>query len=321
MTSDYQFPLSECDVPQERRAALEAYRDKRREWVNWLDEDRDHAIWTTISGMVWSDVSFRTLAHLALEDEATSLGNSLLAEQLINGHVATQVLAIRRLVDTSRSTISLRRLIVEIRSNWRLFTRENYVCFDGLPYNYEAAMQRELAAHAGEASWWSATTGPDGWGMSERAHHQFDELAGIEPNKRSREDRLPWALLDKIEGWLDSSGADELAGWGHAYLAHAGNVERRKLIANANVTNDKITATIKALARTTEAISVYLLFASGRLNSLMPTAQFDQFEILDRPVMQIGRQEEVGAIWDQLSNERDKFLEGVAEELTAPKAG
>ena len=258
---------------------------------------------------------FRTLANIALKDDASALGNPLLAEQLINGHVATQVLAIRRLMDNSRNIISLRRLIIEIRRNWWLFTREIYVCFDGLPYNYETAMQREMAAHAGKAFFWCATTGPDGWGMSERAHHQFDKLAGIEPSKRSREDRLPLTLLDKIEGWLVSSGADQLAKWSHAYLAHAGSAESRELIADAIVTNDKITAAMKVLARTTEAISAYLLFSSGRLNSLMATAQFDQFKNLDRSVMQPGRQEEVRAIWDRLGDERDRFLEGVAEEL------
>jgi hypothetical protein len=124
-------------------------------------------------------------------------------------------------------------------------------------------------------------------------------------------------LLDNIESWLDSSGADELAEWSHAYLAHAGSAAGREQIAHAKVTNDKITAATKMLARTTEAISAYLLFSSGRLNSLMPTAQFDQFENLDRPVMQLARQEEARATWDRLSDERDRFLEGVGQELAA----
>jgi hypothetical protein len=34
--------------------------------------------------------------------------------------------------------ISLRRLVKDIRRHFALFTRENYLCFDGLPYGYEA---------------------------------------------------------------------------------------------------------------------------------------------------------------------------------------
>ena len=126
---------------------------------------------------------------------------------------------------------------------------------------------------------------------------------------------MPIALLNKIEGWLDSGLAKELANWSHNYLAHAGNVENRARIADAIVTNDKITEVVRVLARATEAISAYLLFSSGRLNSLMPIAQFDQFENLDRPVMRSERQEEVRVVWDRLSAERDKFAEGVADEL------
>jgi hypothetical protein len=36
---DYQYPLSQCDVPIERRPALEAYRAKRHHWLAWLDTD------------------------------------------------------------------------------------------------------------------------------------------------------------------------------------------------------------------------------------------------------------------------------------------
>ncbi len=316
MTDDYQFSIAQCDVPQERRAALESYRANRLKWLTWLDKDKDHAIWTAISAMVWTDVSFRTLSQLAIDDEQSCLSNALLAEQLINGHVATQVLAIRRLVDNRGDVISLRRLIKDIRSNFRLFTRVNYVCHDGLPYDYAAVMQKELAARAGKGAFWGATSGPDAWGTSSMAHEQFDKLAGINPDKRSREDRLPVTLVDTIEGWLDKSGADNLAGWSHAYLAHAGSVDGRLRIADAVVTNNKITDAIRMLARVTEAVSAYILFAGGRLNSLMPTAQFDQFENLDKPVLEADRRDAAHGIWDRLSAERDGYLEGVGADLT-----
>jgi hypothetical protein len=88
--AEYQFPITQCDVPPERRATLEAFRSKRKEWVTWLDDDEHHAIWTTLSSLVWNDVSFRTLAQIALDNEKSSLRNSLVADAVINGHVATQ---------------------------------------------------------------------------------------------------------------------------------------------------------------------------------------------------------------------------------------
>ena len=34
--------------------------------------------------------------------------------------------------------------------------------------------------------------------------------------------------------------------WSHAYLAHAGNAERRKMVSDAVITNNKIIDAIKA---------------------------------------------------------------------------
>jgi hypothetical protein len=187
-------------VPPERRPALEAYRAKWRTWLDWIDNDEDHAIWTTLSAMIWNDVSFRTLADLGANDPDSPLTNSLVAEKLINGHVATQVLAIRRLMDNNRNNISVRRLISDIRSNYALFTRENYVCHDGLPYDYESVMQAEISQHANKGPFWGSTSGPQAWCTSQMAHQQFDRLSGITPKNRTREDRLPRALLDRIKG-------------------------------------------------------------------------------------------------------------------------
>jgi hypothetical protein len=313
MSADYQSTIAQCDVPVERRSTLEAYRAKRSEWVAWLDDDPDHAIWATITQMVWTDVSFRALSELALADENSCLTNSLIAEKLINGHVATQILAIRRLVEKNKGVISLRRLLIELRSQFHLFTRENYVCYDGLPYDYEPVMQREFAARVGKGAFWGATTGPESWSGAQMAHEQFDRLAGISATNRSRGDRLPVALLDKIEGWLDSSDAESLAKWSHAYLAHAGSYVSRQQIAALKVTNDKITGTIRTLACVTEAVSAYILYAGGRTNSLMPTAQFDQFENLDKPATV--NDEPGRVLWSTLANERDEWVNLIRDDL------
>jgi hypothetical protein len=104
MRDEYGYRLEECDVPEERRGALESFRAKRLTWLSWIDTDEHHAIWTVLSSMVWTDVSFRTLTQFAIDDENSSLHNSLLTEALFNGYAATQVLAIRRLMDTSNLT-------------------------------------------------------------------------------------------------------------------------------------------------------------------------------------------------------------------------
>lgn len=314
MAADYEYPTAQCDVTDQR--VLQSYRDKRRLWLSWIDTDEHHAIWTVLSSMVWTDVAFKTLTNFAVANEANALNNPLVVEALLDGHVATQVLAIRRLFDDGNNDIiSLRRLVKDLKRNLNLFTRENYVCFDGLPYDYEAVQHKEMMEHVGKGCFWGATSGPCAHGVSRMAHEQFDKLAGIDPAKRSRDDRFPTSLLTTIEKWLADSGADELAKWSHAYLAHAGGPESRKKIADLMVTTNKITDAIRALARATEAISVYVLFAGGRSGSLMPVAQFNPFEKLDQPIMRTGGENDAYNLWHKLSDERNRYLDGLDVEL------
>jgi|SRR5579862_1383010 len=319
MADDYAYAINQCDVPPERRAALESYRDKRRLWLSWIDKDEHHAIWQVLSSMAWTDASFKMLSHFAMGDESSALSNTLLGQALIDGHVATQVLAIRRLVDDRNGdVISIRRLVKDLRRNFALFTRENFVCFDGLPYDYDVVQHNEMMQRVGHGFFWGQTSGPAAWSTSRMAHEQFDRLAGIDSAARRREDCLPASLLATIERWLDESDADELAQWSHAYLAHAGGPDARKRISDLLVTANKITDAIKALARVTEAISAWLLFAGGRSNSLMPVAQFNPFEKLDRAIMQPGTEDNARKTWDRLSDERNRYLDNVEAELIGP---
>lgn len=314
MDREYTYTPAQCDVND--KSKLQAFRDKRRLWLSWIDRDEHHAIWTTLSAMVWREVSFKTLSKLATGNGDSALHNTILAEQLFDGHVANQVLAIRRLVDDgSGGIISLRKLFKDIKRNFELFTRENYVCFDGLPYDYAAVEYRTMVEHAGKGAFWGDTTGPLAHGTSRMAHEQFDRLAGISPASRRRDDRLPASILTTLEQWFDESGADDLAKWSHNYLAHAGGPESRGRIAELSITAQKIAHAIRMLARVTEALSAYVLFASGRSSALMPTAQFDVFEKLDQPVMQSDTEDNARASWDVLSTECDQYLDGVVEEL------
>jgi hypothetical protein len=58
MTDDYAYSIAQCDVPTERHAALQSYRDKRRLWLSWIDTDEHHAIWRVLSSYrLWDQLS------------------------------------------------------------------------------------------------------------------------------------------------------------------------------------------------------------------------------------------------------------------------
>jgi hypothetical protein len=65
----------------------------------------------------------------------------------------------------------------------------------------------------------------------------------------------------------------------------------------------------------TKAISAGLLFEGGRSGNLMPVAQFNPFENLDKPIMRAGGEKDAYKLWHQLSDERNRYLDGVGDEL------
>ena len=317
MTAPYKYSLSECDVIN--KTLLESFRCKRQTWVDWSEDDIVHGLWRQLTSMVWAEVSFKALVKAAIDNRASPVNNTLLAEALIDGYVARQVLSIRRLVDPTKGNISIRRILQQLRSYHSFFTRENYVCFDGLPYDYNQIHSRQLEALAVSESIWRETEGPEAWTSSERAHEQFDRLSNSDGKNRNRDDHLPITLIDTLDSWLKNSGALEIASWSHVYLAHAGNRDARTKIADFELHGDSISLTIKSLARILEAISAYLLYSGGRSGSLMPQAQFDVFEHLEKPIL--GRDEiKLAQIyWQNLADERDGYLREVIDQLTNPK--
>jgi hypothetical protein len=320
----YKYSIDQCDVTDKQ--ALATFRTKRLEWLALLETDEHHAIWQTLSGLVWHDISFRTIARLAETNPQSGLHNPLLVDALITGHFAQQILAVRRLMDRkSGDVVSLPRLIKDIRRNISLFTRENFVAFDGLSYDYKAAEERVLRGELvgnGPHIFWGARVGPDAYNAARRAQEYFDRLAGVSSENRDRHDRLPMKTLDTLDRWLLESGAEELVRWSHNLLAHAAgpNAPGRASIAAAGPTVDKLSKSIRSLVRVAEALTALVLFHSGR-GTLAPVPQFNQFERLERALMPQAGREALDAYWDELATERNGYLADVEEELLGGRAG
>jgi len=316
---DYEFPIDRCDVVDKK--GLAAFRGRRRNWLVWLETDEHHAIWQVLSTMVWRDVVFRTIADVANSDPQSALHNPLLTEALLSGYFSTQVLAIRRLMEnTSKPVISLTGMLKELRRSLKLLTRENLVCFDGLPFDSQAAQQRVMLAHIGQGAgfYWGARTGPDAHMPAEQSHRKFDRLAGIQPQNRCREDCLPAQIIDRLEQWLAESGADEIVKWSHTLLAHAAGptFPNRAAIAAAAPTADKITHCINVFVRVAEAVTNSILNHSGR-GMLVPMPQFNPFEKLSNPCWSAGDRKKLDGYWDQHAKIRNDYLEGIEEALSS----
>ena len=142
---DYKFALDQCDLTDKVKG--EEFRQKRMKWLFWLAGDDHHSIIKQIYSLLWDYALFCTvseLRRLAVEKPQSGIGfNGPIARLFDAGFVTTQATAIRRLTEwpstrKNRAVISIRTLLQDIRVNLRLITRENYVCHDGLPYDFES---------------------------------------------------------------------------------------------------------------------------------------------------------------------------------------
>jgi hypothetical protein len=309
MTDHYSYTINECQVDD--FDALRAFREKRSQWKQWLDDDREHAIWPALLGMVWRDVSFATIGKLAMDNPEGPLTTSLIAEAIIHGHVAQQVLAIRRLTDIGKGRISLLRLIMDVKKFSRLLTRQNLVCFDGLPYDYEAVAEADYKSRPPNIAYWGATKGPEAWGTSQIVHKSFDRVSGIDHVDRQRNDRIPEALFTRMERIVKDGAASKISSWSHAYLAHAGSPLDRQEVADIQITNDGISTAIRELVSVTELMSNSVLGIGGYRGSVMPTPQYDIFEKLDNPVATEPGQVGAAELWETKSREWDASLDDI----------
>jgi hypothetical protein len=318
-SDDYRFQIDECDVDLANRGALHTFRQKRTHWLSWLKTDQHHPIDNEISSIAWNDVAFRVLGLASEIDPDGALGNQLIFQAAIQGHFATQSLSIRRLMDQAKDVISLARLVDDIDKHIGLFTRENCIAHDGLPYDWQAAerkvIERELARSSGP--FWGAKWGPDAWAVSKSAHEVFDQLSGVDPSRRDRNDRIPRAIIRTLRDWLCASGTGQLIVWSNSFLAHAAvDGPRRQSIdlSTAAPTLDKITAALRCFVRVSEAVSAYLLLAGGH-GMIVPVAQFDKFAGLGPVLTAPENRTKLNRQWDRLAKERNDFLQGTLESL------
>ena len=234
---DYQYPAAKCDVKD--RGKIEAFRVKRREWVSWLKSDEPHSIWPQINRMLWDDVLFRTVNDLrkqAIDQPTDGVGfNASVLRLLDAGFVTTQATAIRRLTDKpgggpKRGVLSLRRLIKEIEDHRGIITREAYVAYDGLPYDPDVPRQAWIEKQIRDGTLARAsslpTTGPGAWDASEIVHKNFDRLAGIAPEVRSRDDLILPKWFDFLETKLRD--CDSIRKYVDKFIAHAADPASRR---------------------------------------------------------------------------------------------
>ncbi|MCH7500834.1 MAG: hypothetical protein IH886_12640 [Nitrospinae bacterium] len=318
------MPESNQKFDVEDHDNLKLFLEKIKIWISWFKLETENSITSQIMDMVWEEAIFRVANEIRRirenrPDEGLGI-NGPLSSLLDRGYVNLQSTAIRRLIDTyqdrsprkgtseGRDVISLSRLLREFKEedNHKLFTRENYVCSDGLPYDYapleEESLKKELSSAPRKGPFWGKI---QPWQFSQMRHETFDKLSVKKPDNRSRGDLIKSEIFDRLTKELEV--CKDIKIFVDKYIAHS--ADPNNLIAlnddQRGVTLDRIEECHKNIWMVANCIYGEILGES--VLGTFPTPQFDHLENLEKAWINKDEIEELQAFWDQHVHKVDNW--------------
>lgn len=263
--------ICDCDVEDKERLAI--FRAKLKTWKNCLNSQDVHSISQQITRLLWYDTVYRTYNEavgLSNETNDPSTGVSATMWELLDlQFMDMQVMAIRRLTDPhehdpGRTVCSLPRLICEIKENIELYTRENYVCYDGISYGGSPTDQWKEQVEC------------------ETRHVNYDTLSQTGKTERSRNDKVNLTVFEnKLK--KEFKTFEVLRKYANKYLAHASDPKNRgKVSVPDQVTLSKFDDSYKAIFHIGKIIGLLIDEFSP---CEVPTPQFDQLKNWNKPII------------------------------------
>jgi len=307
----------ECDVQDQAR--LIEYRKKRELWLHWYGVNKDvpHSVQQQIFSMLFMDLAYRSITQprqTGEPDVNLAIRNGLLAHLLDQGYVASQVFAIRRLLDKRVDVISLRRLLNDIQSCRNLITREIYVSHNGAPYDPDS--WQELPQGIEHQIWGIHAPGLSQYLASKYRHETFDQLAGVDASNRQRGDLIREEVFQTLNAWLDNSPAAHFITLSHKFFAHAADMQSLGSLKYSGIKLDDVEAAQRAIIRVERAITDEILFVA-EAREVVPMPPLGLYQKLQFPYCSGDSIAEMDKMWNALAKERNQWRYGISEELTA----
>ena len=275
--SDYKYKIEDCDVDDKKKCT--EFREKRKQWIDWLFGEDHHSIQKQIDSMLhfhFLSLCINNLGELAENEPNEGVGFNEDVMWLFDlGFITVQSIAIRRITDKpeenpNKSINSLHRILKDIKNYSQLINRENYVCYDGFPYDYEAVENKwrtNLLQNNNKSLIVAPPRcGPEAFSNSQDLHENFDRLSKTDPNNRKRTDLINIEQIEhlenKLKGNADINYIRELT---NKYIAHAADPANRKEFDKKRHGEvlDKMQNSIKIIFQVANFISQQLLYQSN----------------------------------------------------------
>ncbi len=308
---EYEYTFEQCDVPAVRRNALKEYREFRRRCLEYLRGDADSSVMNQVHDLAWHTAVFRTLNE-ARRLEPDLAVNGAMWELISAGYANLMTLGIRRLVDKDPRTDSVWNVIAQVEKHPEMLRRENFICYDGLPYDYQAVFQRQISSGTFEPGRpkWLPTKGPEAWATSKLLHQSFDALAGY-PKRRRRLDTVQPSILAALKAYLEDDTIKAVCTMADKAIAHAERLARDSG-AIPTVTYNTVDQALERIIRVASFLSAHF-FYDAAFGSVVPVPQFNVLEALDQPWVKVENLPALHDYWHTLSNTMERWANDASD--------
>ena len=288
-------------------------KDRIAAWKQAFEQD-DHAVVPSLTTFAWDFATYLILVRIVddapVDSEDRKMVGSLLLELLRKNFWESTVLAVRRLLDKSpldgkRGVCSLAAIVADVKAcrdrlNRRVFLED----IAGLEYD-DQAIEERYWAYARER----INKGPFNvprelqFQNSRDRHEQFDFLSGVAADQRSEHDIIRPEIFDALEARLDRLAA--VTDHADTHFAHAATEFSRqgRVLTNWGVTEAR--DALQLLTQTAELVGRWFVFTG--VGDVLPTAQFDKFAYLDRPLIQPEGEERLEQAWDEFARDTARW--------------
>lgn len=208
-------PIEDCDV--EDKIGLCRYRMLRSKCIDSLVGDRHNSVQAQLRSMIARQAFFEAVEITRKNSTdrriQSALHSGALQDFMDAGYVATQAMAFRRLVDTSRDVNSLVKILNWIESDKKILKREMFICWDGVVYDEDEVVSKAKLDDSGFI---------DGsFCRSIIRHGKFDDICGIQPDNRRRYDTISKEKIAEMKKKIETTHINDARLTAKKFIAHA----------------------------------------------------------------------------------------------------
>lgn len=244
--------------------------DCRAKWLATFDGNKN-SVTTQLTTLTWDIVAFEVFQEaVRLSPNAAEGGkqlNGYIFNLLSRTFYKSVMSDVRKLNDKRRGSVSLRRLLEDIRNRCSLLTRENMFHCEEIAFDYEEIRRAEEALFAEQHQEGKTYLhGANYLQSAERAisrHEQIDFLCGVERTSRKPTDTVLRQLFTNLIDQMDTA-CIAIKEYVDHFVAHAADDMNLAAASVVDLTWGDLQKAHRELCKVAGFLSIYVLGSSQR---------------------------------------------------------